>query len=278
MDNIVLDLISFLQVHASAELLTIIFFLFCSLLILGALRFFGAAGLYVYNILALVVANIQVLRITIYENFHEPVALGTVLFTTTFFVNDLLSEHYGPKVAGKCVTLGFWAQILMVIWMVLTVSHPLPTISPNEITNPSLLQAMHSHQAMMQLFVPSLRILVASLIAYWCSQWLDILIFAKIRRITSERFLWLRQGSSMLIAGFLDNIIFSVLAWKVFSSTSLSWYELLMTYILSAQIIRILLSFAFTPLMYLSYRCVDVADPKLSKNENFFSKPELLRN
>lgn len=248
-----------MQVHVSAEMMTIIFFLFCSIVILASLRFFGLAGLYVYNILSIIVANIQVLRLTVFESFTEPVALGTVLFTSTFFVNDLISEHYGPKAAKKSLSLGFWAQIVMVIWMVLTVAHPMvPAIDAGQHNQMSqtLQEALNSHQAMMQLFVPSLRILIASLIAYWCSQFLDILLFAKIRQHTENRFLWLRQNSSMLIGGLLDTIIFSIFAWKIFGLSSISWYELFMTYILSAQIIRTLLSLASTPIMYLSYHCL----------------------
>ena len=144
----------------------------------------------------------------------------------------------------------------MVLWMVLTLAHPLVPMSLNELLNPTWVDAAHSHQAMMQLFVPSLRILAASLFAYLCSQWLDIILFNKIREITSGRFLWLRQTSSMLISGFLDTVIFSVLAWQLLSFNSMSWFELFMTFILSSQIIRVFLNFAATPFMYLSYLCL----------------------
>ncbi len=254
MDNFIRDIVIWMQVHVTAEMLTVVTFLLCSVAILTLLRFYGAMGLYVYNALALVVANIQVLRLTTYEHFSEPVALGTVLFTTTFFVNDLLSEHYGPKAAAKCVTLGFWVQILMVVWMVLTLAHPLvPVLDPN---NFALVDAEHSHEAMMQLFTPSLRLFIASLIAYWCSQWLDVMIFAKLRQVTAGRFLWLRQNVSMMVSGFLDTVIFSVLAWRWFSVSPIPWFELFMTFVISAQIIRLFLNMAATPLMYFSYRCV----------------------
>jgi len=254
MDNYIYNSAIWLQLHASAEGLTLLTFLFCSFAILALLRFYGAMGLYVYNALALVVANIQVLRFTVYENYDGPVALGTVLFTTTFFVNDLLSEHYGRETAAKCVNLGFWVQILMVIWMLLTLAHPVVPLTGNP--EPSLLEAQLSYEAMMQLFTPSLRILTASLIAYWCSQWLDVLIFAKLRVATQGRYLWLRQNVSMIIAGFMDTALFSILAWRWFSETPVAWYELWMAYVVSAQVIRLLLNLAATPLMYLSYRCI----------------------
>jgi queuosine precursor transporter len=263
MDNLIQNLVIWLQSHASAELLTLATFAICAIVILALLRFYGAIGLYVYNAIALVVANIQVLRLTSFEHFSEPVALGTVLFTTTFFVNDLLSEHYGPKVAAKCVNLGFIVQILMTLFMILTIAHPLVPIQ--ETSPPALMTAHHAHEAMMQLFTPSLRIIIASLIAYWISQWLDVLIFARLRVITQGRFLWLRQNVSMIVGGFIDTVIFSVLAWRWMSHTPVPWFELFMTYIISAQLIRLVLNLGSTPLMYLSYFCLG-SKPK-SQNE-----------
>jgi len=80
-DHIIRDIVLWLQLHASEELLTIITFVVCAIAILCLLRFYGIVGLYVYNVLALIVANIQVLRLTTFESFAEPVALGTVLFS-----------------------------------------------------------------------------------------------------------------------------------------------------------------------------------------------------
>jgi len=249
-DHIIRDIVLWLQLHASAELLTIITFVVCAIAILCLLRFYGIVGLYVYNVLALIVANIQVLRLTTFESFAEPVALGTVLFSTTFFVNDLLSEHYGPKMATKCVNIGFWVQLLMILWMVLTLGHPLASIGVDTGTGDSM------QEALMQLFTPSLRIFVASIIAYWCSQWLDVFIFAKLRVLTGGRLLWLRQNASMFVAGFVDTLIFSALAWRWFSETPYSWGELFVTFIISAQVIRLFINLAATPFMYFSYRCI----------------------
>lgn len=264
MDNYIYNAAIWLQMHASAESLTILSFLFCSGVILVLLRSYGAMGLYVYNALAIIVANIQVLRFTVYNTYDGPVALGTVLFTTTFLVNDLLSEHYGKEAASKCVSLGFWVQIVMVVWMVLTLGHPLVPLSGEP--SPALLEAQISYEAMVQLFTPSLRMLMASLIAYWFSQWLDVFIFSKLRTMTGGRHVWLRQNASMIISGFIDTALFSILAWRWFSHTPVSWMDLWMTFILSAQFIRILLNLAATPLMYLSFRCLEPSYRKISSS------------
>lgn len=260
MDSLIRESIYWLQFHTSAEALTIWLLLLCAVAILALLKFYGVFGLYVYNALAIIFANIQVLRFTQFAYFSEPVALGTVLFTTTFFVNDVISEHYGLEAAKKSVTLGFWAQVLITAWMILALGHPLPASSNASIT----IQAAHTnYTAMLQIFTPSLRILIASLIAYFCSQWLDIILFNRLRKLTQGKFLWLRQNVAMLTSGIFDTFIFSFLAWMLFSETPISLHELIFTYILSSQIMRCLLNISFTPLMYMSYSCVPKSKVRL---------------
>lgn len=252
MDTLIRDSIYWLQLHMSAEAMSVWLFLLCTLAILALLRFYGVLGLYVYNALAIIFANIQVLRMTQYATFAEPVALGTVLFTTTFFVNDVITEHYGAKAAKKSIAFSFWTQLLVTLWMILALGHPLP----NAQAAAAMPEAQDNYHAMLQLFTPSLRILVASLISYVCSQWLDVVIFQRLRTITQGKFLWLRQNTAMLLSGLCDNFLFSFLAWILLSTTPISWYELMFTYVLSAQVTRMLLNVCFTPLMYASYRCV----------------------
>ena len=120
----------------------------------------------------------------------------------------------------------------------------------------TLINAHTNYTAMLQLFSPSLRILVASLIAYVCSQWLDILIFNRLRTLTNNKFVWFRQNVAMLMSGLFDTFIFSFLAWVLLSDAPISWHELFFTYVLSSQIIRFILNISFTPFMYMSYNCV----------------------
>ena len=57
--------------------------IFCYLSILLALKFFGKVGIYVYVSIAIILANIQVLKVVEFPFFPEPMALGTILFLKT---------------------------------------------------------------------------------------------------------------------------------------------------------------------------------------------------
>ena len=85
----------------------IVFLLFCFFSVLIFLKLFGEVGLYVYSVIAIIAANIQVLKLVKFSFFSEPIALGTVLFASTFLCTDILAEYYGTKKARINVLIRF---------------------------------------------------------------------------------------------------------------------------------------------------------------------------
>ena len=85
----------------------LVFLLFCLCTILIFLKLFGEVGIYIYTVVAIIGANIQVLKIVDFPFFNSPIALGTILFSTTFLATDILSEYYGAKLARKNILIGF---------------------------------------------------------------------------------------------------------------------------------------------------------------------------
>ena len=74
---------SFLS-NLNTEIVWLIYFFVCFTSILIFLKIFGYVGLYIYTAIAVVVANIQVLKLVDFFYSPEPVALGTILFASTF--------------------------------------------------------------------------------------------------------------------------------------------------------------------------------------------------
>lgn len=226
----------------SGEFVSWLTFLCCVTFILGSLRLFGVMGLYAYNILATIVANIQVLKVAEFGFSPEPVALGTVIFATVFLVSDIITEHYGKQAAQRGVWLSFTMQIFMTFFMLLTIGHaPLPGDS--------------AHAAMETLFLPAPRLLIASLTAFAISQLFEISLFYKLQMATAGKMLWLRMNVSCILAALIDNIIFSSIAWVILSPTPVSLKSLVFTYILGTYLARVIVSLMSTPIIYLSYKC-----------------------
>ena len=250
MDNITFSIINYLH-GLSSELLSFILFVTCSFIILFMLRFFGAVGLYIYNTIALIMANIQVLTAAEFSFSSKPVALGTVVFATTFLVSDILTEYYDKETAKTALWLSFWGQVFVTVVMVFSLGYKVIETSslPSEVATVCMTNSL----AMLQLFSPSPRLLAASMLAYVISQLFDIWVFHKIRNLSHNRWLWLRVNASTLLSGLLDNAVFSVLAWVILNPIPVDFSTLVFTFILGTYLIRVIISFLSTPIIYLSY-------------------------
>lgn len=201
-------------------------------------KFFGKKGLYVYGALAVVVANMQVLRLGCLCLTDHPIALGTVVFTSTYFVSDILTELYSPQEAFKVVGISFLAVAFIPTFMLFTLLYPGPKQEAID-------------TAIQTLFSPSLRLLVASLISYAVSQCLDVFLFQKLKTYTKSKYLGLRSGLSLIASAFIDTTLFSLLAWVILAPQPLPWATVWYGYIASSLIIRLMATLCFSPCLYL---------------------------
>ena len=168
----------------------LIMLLFCFSSILVFLKLFGYVGLYVYSALAVIIGNIQVLKTVDFFYSPEPVALGTVLFASTFLCTDILSEHFGKEKARKNVLIGFACFLFMTIIMLITIGFK---PSANDWAQDSLANV----------FTPMSRFFIASMIAYLASQYFDVWIYSTIKNITKNRYLWLRNNLSTILSSLV---------------------------------------------------------------------------
>jgi len=217
--------------------LIMLFYCFSSILIF--LKLFGYVGLFIYSALVIIIGNIQVLKTVDFFYSPEPVALGTVLFASTFLCTDILSEHFDKDKARKNVLIGFISFLFMTIIMLITIGFKPST---NDWVQDSLVNV----------FTPMSRFFIASMIAYLASQYFDVWIYSTIKNLTKNRFLWLRNNLSTIISSLIDNTVFSLLAWIILNPNPETLYNVIMIYIFGTYILRIFIAFIDTPFMYLS--------------------------
>lgn len=245
MTGLFIDLVAFLK-SLDPLLVLGIEALICFSMILIMLAFFGPVGLFAYTALAIVAANIQVLKIVDLSLVSQPVALGTILFSSTFLCTDILAEYYGEKVARLCVYMGFVTFSFWVIIMLLTIGYPAASFSAQE------------DQAMQTLFLPVPALFVAGMTAYLISQLHDVWAFQFIRKLTNNKYLWLRNCLSTIFSGLIDNTIFSILAFVILAANPLPWDVVIYSYILGTFILRIGMSLADTPFVYLAKKAINI--------------------
>lgn len=223
--------------------------LFCFSAILVLARLFGAAGLYLYIAVAVIGANVEVLKAVQFGFYDHPVAMGTVLFGSTYLATDILTEHFGRHAARKAVFLSFGAYLLFTLLMILTLGFR-PMSAEQAGADMAWALGMQDHIA--ALFTPAPALFAAGMTAYLTSQLFDVWVYQRIRGATGDRHLWLRNNGSTMLSSLVDNVIFSVLAWVVFAPDPVGWEALFYTYILGTYGMRVALSVLDTPFMYLS--------------------------
>ena len=221
----------------STELMWVIMLLFCFSSILIFLRLFGYVGIFIYTSLAVIAGNIQVLKTVDFFYSPEPVALGTILFASTFLCTDILSEYYGKEKARVNILIGFSAFLFMTLLMVITIGF-----------KPS--SGDWVQESLKNVFTPMSRFFIASMIAYLISQYFDVWFYNYLKNLTSNKNLWFRNNLSTIASSLVDNTVFSIFAWILLNPEPMNLYNVIMIYILGTYLLRIIIAFLDTPFIY----------------------------
>ena len=168
-------------------------------------RLFGKAGLQVAIALAIVLANLQGPKLTII--FGLQTSLGVIFYSSIFFATDVLSENYGRDAANKAVRMGFAVSVIVLVMLSIALLYQ-PSSKPE---TADFSASIHAAFATIVDFTP--RFIFGSLLAYFISQHFDVWAFHKIKSLTGERWLWLRNNGSTLSSQVVDTTIYSLVAW-----------------------------------------------------------------
>ena len=155
--------------------------------------------------MALVLANLQGPKLTMI--FGIETSVGVIFYSSIFFATDVLSENYGRREANKAVRMGFVINVVVLLMLSLALLYQ-PSSNPKTIefsTN------IHNAFATIVNFTP--RFVIGSLLAYYISQSFDVWAFHKIKSMTGERWLWLRNNASTICSQAIDTVIYSLVAW-----------------------------------------------------------------
>ncbi|UCF50031.1 MAG: queuosine precursor transporter [Thermoplasmatales archaeon] len=214
------------------EILWIGLLLSSFLIVIFAYKLFGLTGLYVWTAVAVILANIQVMK-TI-QVFGLVTAMGNVIYSSLFLVTDIVNENHSKKDAQKAVWIGFFVLITTTIIMQISIQ-----FIPDE--------SDFLSQHITAIFSVLPRIAFASLVAYLISQSHDVWFFAKLKKRHKKRYLWLRNNLSTVTSQLLDNIIFTLIAFVgVFS------WNIIGQIFLTSFILKVIVAACDTPFVYLA--------------------------
>jgi len=168
-------------------------------------RLFGKAGLQVAIATAIILANLQGPKLTVI--FGMETSLGVIFYSSIFFATDVLSENYGKDEANKAVRMGFAVSVIVLLMMSFSMLY-LPSQMP---ATAEFSADVHNAFATIVNFTP--RMIIGSLIAYAISQSFDVWAFHKIKSVTGDRWLWLRNNLSTMSSQVIDTAIFTLVVW-----------------------------------------------------------------
>lgn len=196
-------------------------------------RMFGRNGLYAWVGIATVLANIQVTK-TI-EMFTLVMTLGNTMYGTIYLTTDLLNEKYGEKAARKAVWFGFFTLIMTTIVMQMAL-----------VFQPQAEDFAQEHLEVIFGMLP--KLMIASLAAYFTSQFLDVRLFSMLKRMFPKPHqLWIRNNGSTSVSQLVDSLVFCTIAFAWDYSFDIWWQIFITTFL-----IKFVISVASTPIIYIA--------------------------
>ena len=125
----------------------------------------------------LILSNLTAFKVAEFGGLAFPA--GLIFFPLTYVFDDILTEVYGFKVSRRVIWTGLFANLIVIIDIWITVFLPASPFWGAQEAYASVYQA-----------VP--RVFSASMIAYLVGEFTNSVVLAKLKILTSGRYLWLR--------------------------------------------------------------------------------------
>lgn len=164
-----------------------------------------------------------------------PLRISTAqfLFPITYIFGDVFTEVYGYSASRRAIWYGFFSSFIMVaLSYVAVVIPPAPEY--------------RDQTAFETIFRPVGRIVVASLLAYWCGEFANSFTLAKMKLVTKGRYLWTRTIGSTVVGQAVDT---TVVMFAAFYGTRP--LGVILKLIVSGYLIKVAYETLMTPFTYI---------------------------
>lgn len=167
------------------------------------------------------------------------IPVGLIAYPFTFLVTDLISELYGRKKAQTVVWVGFFMNLYMICLM--TVANAFPNT--------------YGVSGGLELFNGVYEFLLAntlsSMFAYLVAQSIDVRLYHFWKKLTSGKYLWLRNNGSTMVSQLVDSTaILSILYMTSNLGENVSSIGALIILILNSYIFKFFFALLDTPILY----------------------------
>lgn len=179
---------------------------------------------------------------------------GVIIWPVVFITTDLINEYFGREGVRRIsfITAGLILYAFFMIWWVTQLE---PAIFWQQLnsTDPEG-RPFNINYAYSLIYQQGLGIIFGSLTAFLLGQLIDAWVFQKLRRLTNNRWLWLRATGSTIISQLIDSFVVIFIAFYLFGN----WP---MEQIISVSLLNYIYKFAvavlLTPLLYPAHKLID---------------------
>lgn len=141
------------------------------------------------------IISAKLIQLPLFQDFCIPA--GLITYPLTFLLSDLVTEIYGAKKAKFMVYTAFGMSLLSFGIIQVALILPSPDLENQ--------QGFHNTLGLSRLRIFS------SLTAYLIAQVADVQLYAWIKTLTGDKFLWLRNNGSTLISQLIDTVVIDII-------------------------------------------------------------------
>ncbi len=176
---------------------------------------------------------------------------GVLFFPISYIFGDVLTEVYGYARARRVIWAGFAGLVFASFMAYVVVALP-----------PA---PFWQHQGAYEVaFGNTRRIVAASMFAYFCGEFVNSFVLAKMKILTAGRWLWMRTIGSTIAGEAVDSTLFYPLA---FWGTGIIPDDKLPTVMLAQFVTKVAVEVVFTPV---TYKVVNFL--KRAENEDYYDR------
>jgi len=161
------------------------------------------------SVVLLIVSNLAAVKL--WDFFGVAMLDGGILsFPLAFVLSDVILEIYGKRRAQYIILCGFLLNLLVVGFLLAVQALPVG--------------AEWGHQAAYEAILGFLpRVVLGSSVSYLVAQLLNVWVFAKIRKRTGVKLLWVRSLGSSVVANVANSLVFCGIVFGGLISTGQWW-------------------------------------------------------
>lgn len=199
-------------------------------------------GLYIFCIFASEVMWAKTFPLVNIFGHQFNASVAIFLIPLVYSINDMIVEVFGKERMRQLIKMS-----LMIIVLIIATSFFFTRL-------PASTRFVGTELAYDTIFGLSVRMSIASLLAFASADFLDVYIFSKLRQKLWNSKLWLRTNLSNIISEFIDTFVFMILAFYAFDQSLGGNFSFILSIGIPYWILKCLMSVIETPFVYLWVR------------------------